>query len=810
MSDALKTDLAPANEKSQNGTADKGAAPVEMVNFTIDGRAVTVPKGTTVYTATKQLGIEIPIFCYHDRMPPFGACRVCLVEVEKMGKPQTSCTLVATEGMVVKTQSQMAVEGRKSILEFLLINHPLDCPICDKGGECPLQDQALKFGPGESRFFEDKRHFPKPKPLGPVLMLDRERCVICARCTRFGDEIAGDHALEFQERGYRTEVCTPGGGPAESKFIGNTIQMCPVGALTSQVYRFRARPWDNLATPSTCTLCPVGCSLFLDSRDGEIMRTRSQENKDVNDIWMCDKGWFGYEYTSNPQRLQMPLIRKNGQLQPSDWEEALSLIASKIEHYKAKGRLGALGGNPLTTEENYLFQELMRRGAGVNHIDHRIGTPIIGIEDEAVSPGMEISIGECEKLSYAVLLGADLTEEFPVIWLRLKLAINKGAKVIFIGHFAPEIASHLQDVVLHAPGSEQEVFQKYFPEIAKLGAQGKKGALFIGTQYAYSENRKEILSDILKFRQSQPNLSFNLLEGRDNSMGARLAGMRPDLGPLSKPIPQPGLNAAQIVQTAASSGWDFLYVAGANPAIKYPKQLWKEAKAKMGFLVVQDLFLTETAKQADVVLPTLSYVEKGGTFINIEGRSQPMLPGKEIPAALYSDGEIFTRIAQKLEDGIELQIGETFSAALRQERQQRQQMAIKETAAAPHSAKKNEEISMPKEPLQATFAYALFDRGVRMNYNSHLRQLVKEPRARLHPADAFKRNIAEGNKISIAANGATITAVAKIDEGVAEGTVVLPLGFADLPVHQLGVNLLNGLYVELNNTFLAEEKGHAF
>ncbi len=314
-----------------------------LINLTIDGKAVSVPKGTTVYNASKQLGIDIPIFCYMDRMPPFGACRMCLVEVEKMPKLQTSCTLEATEGMVVKTQSQLALDGRKGIIEFLLINHPLDCPICDRGGECPLQENALSHGPGESRFFEEKRHFTKAKPLGPVLMLDRERCIVCARCTRFGDELAGDHALEFIERGYKTEVGTPDGGPAESKFIGNTIMICPVGALTSDVYRFRARPWDNQPTNSTCTLCPVGCSLILDSRDGEIMRTRSRENKEVNDIWMCDKGWFGYEFTSSEERLQTPLIRNNDKLVPATWDQALTLIADKIHAAKPFGTLAGWG-----------------------------------------------------------------------------------------------------------------------------------------------------------------------------------------------------------------------------------------------------------------------------------------------------------------------------------------------------------------------------------------------------------------------------------------------------------------------------------
>ncbi|HEV8051610.1 MAG TPA: NADH-quinone oxidoreductase subunit NuoG [Parachlamydiaceae bacterium] len=776
----------------------------EMVNLTIDGNALSVSKGTTVYTAARKLGIDIPIFCYQDRMPPFGACRVCLVEVEKMPKLQTSCTLVATEGMVVKSQTQMAVEGRKSILEFLLINHPLDCPVCDRGGECPLQDQALKFGPGESRFYEEKRHFIKPIPLGPVLMLDRERCIICARCTRFGDEIAGDHALEFQDRGFKTEVCTPDGGPAESKFIGNTIMICPVGALTSQVYRFRARPWDNLATPSTCTLCPVGCSMILDSRDGEVMRTRSCENKDVNDVWMCDKGWFGYEYVSNTERLQTPLIRRDGQLQTCSWDEALSLIASKMTDAKAKGKLGALGGNPLTTEENFFFQQLIRQGAGVDNIDHRVGSPIFSLEEEAIAPGMEISIGDCEQLSYVLLAGIDLTEEFPVIWLRLRQAINKGAKVIFVGHFAPEIAPHLYKTITHAPGKELDSLKIIFPEMTKLAGNGQKGAIFVGSQYTRSDNRGAVLAELSKFSQSAQNISLNILEGRGNSMGARLAGMRPDMGPLGKSVGKPGLNAIQILEAAAEGGWDFLHVAGTNPVTQFPKKLWKEARAKLGFLVVQDLFLTETAQQADVVLPVLSAIEKGGTFVNIEGRMQPLLPGKEIPIGIYSDGQIFAMIAQKLK--INLEIDAEFAHVLKSGRH------------TPPRAGKDIQTKVQKSgpsegALLASFAHALFDRGVRMNHDPHVSQLVKPARMRINPLDAFKLNIANGNRISINVqngNGNAVTGVVKLDEKVAPGTVVLPLGFDDFPVHNLGTNLMNGLPIELNNTFIAQEQTNAF
>lgn len=764
-------------------------AQATTINFTIDGQAVSVPKGTTVYTVAKQLGIEIPIFCYQDRMPPFGACRVCLVEVEKMNKLQTSCTLEATEGMVVKTQSKLAEEGRNSILEFLLINHPLDCPICDRGGECPLQDQTLKYGPGESRFYEEKRHFTKALPLGPVLMLDRERCIACARCVRFGDIIAGDHALEFIDRGYKTEIGTPDGRPAESKFIGNTIMICPVGALTSQVYRFRARPWDNEPIPSTCTLCPVGCSLILDSRDGEIMRTRSCENREVNDIWLCDKGWFGYEFTSNSERLNQPLIRRSGELQPASWEEALSLVAMKIKKAKPTGKLAAFGGNPLTVEENYLFQKLIRDGAGVNHVDHRIGMPIVSLDEEGLMPGMEMSIGETEELSYAFLLGLDITEEFPVIWLRLKQAINRGAKVVFIGHFAPEIATLLSKAFIHAPGKELDMLKKHLPEVADLSANGKKGAFFIGSQYLNSLQRVEILAELMNIQRATPNLSLSILEGRGNSLGARLAGMHPNLGPLGERLSTPGLNALQVLEEADQSGWDFLHIAGADPANKFPLKLWNKARSKLDFLVVQDLFLTKTARQADVVLPTLSFVEKEGCFINIEGRVQKLQPGKEIPENIYSDADIFKQLAYKL--NIILPIDKIFLEKLKSGRFSLMRPEMIETL--PQKRKE-----APNGQLRATFAPALFDHGVRMKHNPHLIQSTNDPHTRLHPSEGLKHGIKDDDRISIHANNNMISAQVKFDEGIAEGTLVLPLGFEEIPVHELGTNLMNGMWVEIN------------
>lgn len=759
-------------------TTKEATTEIQMIHLTIDGKEVTVPKGTTVYNAARSINIQIPIFCYLDRMPPFGACRMCLVEVEKMGKLQASCTLEATEGMVVKTQSDPALQGRKGILELLLINHPLDCPICDRGGECPLQENALSYGPGMSRFFEKKRQLDKALPLGSVLIIDRERCIVCARCTRFSDLVAGDHALEFQERGFKTIVGTPGDQPIESKFIGNTIQICPVGALTSQVYRFRARPWDNDTTPSTCTLCPVGCSLLLDARDGEIMRTRSCENRDVNDIWLCDKGWFGYEFTAHDQRLQTPHIRREGKLVPASWDEALTLIAHKIKSAKSDNKIAAFGGNPLTVEENYLFQQLMRKGAGTPHVDHRVGMPIQSLEEESLPPGMEISFGEAERLDYAVLLGLDVTEEFPILWLRLKQAANKGAKLYYFGNYAPEVAPHLTQMFIHAPGNEIDQIKQHLPELIQ---NNKRGALFVGSQYLHNRNRGAILEELRRFGE----LSLNIMEGSGNSLGSRLAGMRPDSGPLGAPVEKKGLTALEVVEKSAKEGWNFLYVAGADPATRFPAKLWVEARAKLGFLVVQDLFMTETAQQADVVLPTLAYVEKEGSFLNIERRLQKLKPGKAIPKGVLSDEEIFTRLASMLK--IELTIDPDFHRFLK-------------TPFERYISPKTEHPSTAhnqSNELSAVFSRKLFDEGNRMYHNTHLKHLAKKPRARIHPSEAAKRMITDEDTIIIASSGYSLKAHVTLDKSVAPGVVVLPTGFEHLPTHELRANGINGIPITI-------------
>lgn len=763
-----------------------------MIQLTIDGQKISVPAGTTVYTAAKQLGIDIPIFCYHDRMPAFGACRVCLVEVEKSGKLQTSCTLQATEGMVVKTQSALAAEGRKDILEFLLINHPLDCPICDKGGECPLQDQTLMYGPGESRFYEEKRHFKKPLPMGPLLMLDRERCIVCARCTRFGDLVAGDHALEMKDRGYKTEVGTPENQPIESKFINNTISICPVGALTSEAYRFRARPWDNDSTNTTCTLCPVGCSLIVDSRDNEVLRTRAEENPAINDIWLCDKGAFGYEFASHPDRLKNPLLRQEGVLAPISWEEAFSVIANVILTTRNSGKIAALGGNSLTLEENYLFQKLVRDGYLSNHIDHRVGTPIIPVDDEGLPPGMEMFLGNCPDLSYAIILGLDPTEEFPLLWLRLKEAINNGAQTYFLGHHLPEVSFHLTKVLAHPPGEELAHLHELIPTIESLAKKGGKGAIFLGSQYLATPDRRVLLAELLKLQMAHPSLTINLMEGREDSLGARIAGVHPELKPFGERLPKAGYNTIELLEKMASTGWDYLHVVASNPATMLPQELWKQARAKLNFLVVQDLFLTETAKQADLVLPTLCFLEKDGHFINIAGQMQKVCAGNVIPEGLFSDGDIFEKVAEKLK--LKLLVDPQFMLRVRGSsgRLYTPQRLKPETDIS-SKRKQNQEGS-----LSVTFASVLFDGGVRMRHNVHLSKMIKEPKVRMHPEEGKKRSIADGDRIRLTTYKSAIDTIVTLDNRVATGTLVVPLGFEQLNACALSPYLINGEKVMIN------------
>jgi NADH-quinone oxidoreductase chain G len=421
-----------------------------LVTLTIDDREATVPQGTTVVEAAKSVGIEIPTLCYYEKLAPFGGCRICLVEIEKVRGLQTACTTVVRPEMVVRTASPEVLKARKAILEFLLTNHPLDCPVCDKGGECDLQDFVFTWGPTESRYIEEKRHKRKAYALSSLIVKDEERCVLCRRCVRYLEEWADDLQLDYFERGRLTRVDTFPGQAFGSVLSGNTIDICPVGALTSRVFRFRARSWELEKVPSICAYCGVGCNITLDVKTNKLRRISARENPAVNDGWLCDKGRFAHQYIDSPERVTQPLVRKDGELRPASWDEALNLVSWRLgEIVQASGpdSVGGVGSAAVTNEAAYLFQKFMRTVLGTNNVDHPGRLP------DGARPLP--SITEVREADAILLFGADTLEEAPIVELFIRRAASlKGTKVIVANPRRISLTHYGGPWLAYRPGTE--------------------------------------------------------------------------------------------------------------------------------------------------------------------------------------------------------------------------------------------------------------------------------------------------------------------------------------------------------------------
>ncbi|HVC34385.1 MAG TPA: NADH-quinone oxidoreductase subunit NuoG [Chloroflexota bacterium] len=667
------------------------------VKITINGREYVVPKGMLLVDAAKSVGIEIPVFCYHPKMKPVGACRMCLVEVEKAPKLQTACTAPVADGMIVRTSSPRAVAGQNATIEFLLANHPLDCPVCDRGGECPLQDNTFGYGQGLSRFADMKRHFVKPVPLSDKVLLDRERCIMCYRCVRFTREIAGDETLTVLERGSWSQIGVMEGKTFDSPFSGNTIEICPVGALTSTMYRFRARPWDiDVKTvPTVCSLCPVGCNVELTVRNNEIKRLLSRENAPVDDGWLCDRGRFTYEFVASSERLTQPMIRRDGHLQPSTWDQVVVELRDRLQEILVKrgpDAIGAVASPRGTNEEAYLLQKLLRAVIGTNNVDHTFAPhpPANPLEYDTATG----SIAGLERANVILLADVNPIEEQPVLDLRLKKAAGKGSKLIVIGpekiDLVPYAAlwletarEHVADVVeaLVAAVVQENLTRAEFVEARVHGAESvveaarrvdlDRVAAMTGVSreqiaaaarlYAGAGN-----ASVLFRRDASPpglgaaTVNLALLCGQigrsgagvyplvrhANEQGAIDVGAVPDRMPGQRPLSdrvarealadlwgrtvpeQPGLAGAEMLAAANEGGLAALYLIGQDPAGAGPgAEQARAALQKLDFLVVQDTFLTETAKLASVVLPGAAFAEKDGSFTNLERRVQRLRTG---------------------------------------------------------------------------------------------------------------------------------------------------------------------------------------
>ncbi|MFL5660354.1 MAG: NADH-quinone oxidoreductase subunit NuoG [Ktedonobacteraceae bacterium] len=665
----------------------------ELVHLTIDDIPVAVPPGTLVWAAASQVGIEIPIYCYHPKMPPLGACRMCFVEIEKMPKPpQTACTTPVSEGMIVHTKTDKVIKARKGTLEFLLINHPLDCPICDKGGECDLQDFTLRHGPGGTRFDLYKRHYAKPIPVSDRVMLDRERCILCQRCTRFSSEISMDNGLVMVSRGYKMEVGTAPDHAFDSIFSGNTVEMCPVGALTASAYRFKARPWELKRIPSVCNNCSVGCNARIDVRVDKVMRLMSRTNDAIDDGWLCDRGRWGFEFVNSAERLSTPLIRRNGQLQEATWSEAFFMIATRLQEITTKHgakAIGGIGSTRTTNEENYLFQKLLRDVVGTPNIDHHHGY-FPGPRDSMTGRPwmMTNSIAEIEQASHIVLIAADPYQRQPILNLRIKKAMKAGAKIYIVNaneteldrfavqkitvpaHGAGAAARMLLHTVvnqetLKAPdealrtrmSGEDAAIRSYTQAFgAEVTAQlhslaheiaGAKGAIILYDEMATLEpGCTDLAADlqalaVVTANIGRPGAGVGPLFEDANSLGARDMGLLPDALPGYMPVTEAGLTYSEILSSPQIKA---LYVMGANPA----RHLESQQMPELEFLIVQDIRLTETAQQADVVLPAVTFAEKDGSMTNLDHHVQAIRRAlRPLPGA-KTDWEILLEVGKHM------------------------------------------------------------------------------------------------------------------------------------------------------------------
>ncbi len=644
----------------------------KLVTLTIDDQQVTVPAGMLVVDAAKQIGNDIPVFCYHPKMEPVGMCRMCLVEIgrpmvdrgtgevllDENGKPriqfgpklETACTTPVSEGMVVRTQTQVVADARREVLEFILTSHPLDCPICDKGGECPLQNLTMGFGPGQSRFlFDDKIHLAKHVPLGELIYLDRERCIQCARCVRFQDVIADDPVIGFYNRGRRLEIVTYSEPGFDSIFSGNTTDICPVGALTTADFRFGARPWELKASASICTHCPVGCNLTFNTRrearaggNPVIKRVMPRQNEQVNEIWICDKGRFAYHYTESPQRLTNPLVRRGDGFEEIGWEDAFRLAAEKIQ---ACGSLLTLAGGRLSNEDLFNLRELTlaRNGRAVLYSEMAGGdlTASYGL-----APGSNFS--SMGKETAILVVASDLHEEAPIWWLRIKAAAQRGARLIVLNPRSTRLDKFAKHTLRYAYGEEAQALSAFLPgaptpqayQAAVQDLQTAENVVVVygseGMGLTHSRQIAQTAAAIISAHGKVGEVNSGLVAvwQRANDQGAWDAGFRPveDLAAV--------LRSAEVA-----------LIAAADPAGDDP--LLAQAVEEAGFVIVQELFMTETARRADLVLPVQAFTEREGTFTNGERRVQRFYPALPTRPQIRPDFAVAAGIGKAL--GLDLE-----------------------------------------------------------------------------------------------------------------------------------------------------------
>jgi len=802
------------------------------VTLTIDDQEVTVPAGTPVLKAAESIGIEIPTLCYYEKLLPLGGCRLCLVEIERMRGLQTACTTPVREGMVVHTNTPEVLKTRQGMLEFLLINHPLDCPVCDKGGECTLQDWVFKYGATESRFVEEKRHKRKAHALSPLIVKDEERCILCRRCVRFLEQWADEAQLDYFERGRQSRVDTFADRPLDSIFSGNILDTCPVGALTSRVSRFQARSWELERTSSICPYCGVGCNITLDVKMNKLRRIGARENADVNDQWLCDKGRFGHAFVHSPNRLKTPLIRRGDELEPATWQEALALVSqrlSEIVEESGPESVGGIGSTRATNEANYLFQRFMRAAVGTNNVDH------IGRVPDGARP--LTSLTQVREADVIFLMGVDPAEEAPIVELFIRRAVlTRGTKVIVANPRRVALNRYGGPWLAYKPGTEVALLnglvkretsnvnetsnvkretsqveeitgvpKETLQQAVEMLAQAERALIIYGP----ASNLQSPISNL----QSLTNSAGPFYLAEDcNSLGALEMGVAPHLLPGrqsltdgkarkrfgkrwgAEPPSETGLSADEMLKAATEGTLRALFVMKSDPAT----QKGKKALEKLDFLVVQDLFLTETAKLADVVLPAASFAEAEGTFTNLAGRVQRVRGSLRPPGEARPDAQILAELAQAMgKDPGCASAGEVMAEIAKLASMYRnisyQELGESglpraEEDREPPILVKPETCDLQPETgdlLALVTGRLLYDGDIRLAQSDIMRQFVPEPFVEINPADAEALGIADGATVTVASSKGELKLAARVSEDIRPGCVFVPRNFAEAPVSAL-------------------------
>jgi NADH-quinone oxidoreductase subunit G len=820
----------------------------KMVSLTIDGNPVSVPEGTLIVNAARIVGVDIPVFCYHPKMEPVGMCRQCLVEVgrpvidratgnpvlEADGSPkiqfgaklETACSTPVSEGMVVLGTTEKAVRGRRDILEFLLTSHPLDCPVCDKGGECPLQNQTMQFGPGTSRFnFDEKCHLAKKFPLGELIFLDRERCIQCGRCVRFQSVIAGDPVIAFENRGRSIQIFTNSNPGFDSYFSGNTTDICPVGALTTSDFRFECRPWELCTTASICSHCPVGCNLAINERrearsKGEIMikRIMPRQNEAVNELWICDKARFGYHYTESKERLSQPLVRRDGELVEIGWEEALTYVGETFKH--AGKSLLTLASGRLSNEDLFNLNELTNSMGGKTALyTHMAGGELVA--QLGMAKGTNLS--DLTAGSVILVVACDLEQEAPIWWLRVKQAAERGATLIVLNPRTTKLERYASHVVRYRYGAEADTILAMInglsgkqnlpkaPETPPMGEAIKTAAeaistaqnlvVFYGSEgigLEASQALAQACANLLLVTNHVRKANNGLIAvwSRANEQGAWEIGFRP--------LPELG---------QAFQQFEAIYCVAADPAGDDPSlsQVVKNA----GFVVVQDLFLTETARLADVVLPAQPFTEREGTYTSGERRVQRFYPGVVrneyrpdyvITASIAQQAgvklealplRIFSQLASRLPafNGLTYralaEVTEQWPIVSREDLYYGGTSYANSQGLGVHLSLPTQvptltwpqlsELSFPEGSLLAVPVNLLYDRGQTLYHSTLLHQRIPPANIRLNPADAQRLGLVQGAKVRFTLDSTQLEGEVLISEEVPASVALVPRSFG-LPV----------------------------